>query len=336
VNLEIDEGERSGALVLKAEGAAFGYDGAPVVRDVTTTIMRGDKVGVIGANGSGKSTLLKGLLGELSPLAGSVRQGTNLQIAYFDQTREQLNIEQTVEENVGQGTQSITVGGKTRHVIGYLQDFLFSPEQARAPIRFLSGGQRNRLLLAKLFSTSANLLVLDEPTNDLDSETLELLEERLVAYEGTVLLVSHDRAFLNNVVSSTLVLEGDEIREYVGGYDDWIRQRRQATASSEVGRVKAAAAASAPRATGTTSRLAAPANRPKKLSFNDRRELELLPGRIEELEARIAAMHTEMGAPEFYKQPAARIAAHGAAAKQLEVELSAAYQRWQSLEAEAG
>jgi ATP-binding cassette subfamily F protein uup len=335
VNLEIDEGERSGALVLKAEGAAFGYHGKPVVREVTTTIMRGDKVGVIGANGSGKSTLLKGLLGELPALAGTVRQGTNLQIAYFDQTRAQLDAEQTAEDNVGQGKQSITVGGKTRHVIGYLQDFLFSPEQARSPIRFLSGGQRNRLLLAKLFASSANLLVLDEPTNDLDSETLELLEERLVAYEGTVLLVSHDRAFLNNVVSSTMVLDGDELREYVGGYDDWIRQRRQAAATENVGRVKAAATATATAPANGSQQAAAP-SRGKKLSFKDRHELERLPARIEELEAKVAAIHEEMSSPSFFKQPTAAIAARNAAAKELEAQLAAAYERWQILEADGG
>ncbi|MCC6492127.1 MAG: ATP-binding cassette domain-containing protein, partial [Pirellulales bacterium] len=211
VSLEIDEGQRSGALVLKAADAAFGYDGRAVVRGVTTTIMRGDKVGVIGANGAGKSTLLRGLLGELPPLGGSVRQGTNVQVAYFDQNREQLDPDQTAEENVGQGRTSVTVGGQTRHVIGYLQDFLFTPDEARSPIRRLSGGQRNRLLLARLFAKPANLLVLDEPTNDLDSETLELLEQQLVAYEGTVLIVSHDREFLNNVVTSTLVFEGDEL-----------------------------------------------------------------------------------------------------------------------------
>ena len=187
--------------------------------------MRGDKIGVIGPNGAGKTTLLRGLLGELPPLAGTVRLGTNLQIAYFDQTREQLDPEANGRGQRRPRQASVTVGGKTRHVIGYLQDFLFTPEEARSPIRFFSGGQRNRLLLARLFASPANLLVLDEPTNDLDSETLELLEERLVAYEGTVLLVSHDRAFLNNVVTSTLVFEGDELREYVGGYDDWVRQR---------------------------------------------------------------------------------------------------------------
>jgi ATP-binding cassette subfamily F protein uup len=330
VQLEIDEGERSGALVLRAENAAFGYDGVPIVSGVTTTIMRGDKVGVIGPNGSGKSTLLRGLLGELAPLGGSVRQGTNLQIAYFDQTREQLDPERTAEENIGQGKTSVTVGGKTRHVIGYLQDFLFTPEQARSPIRFFSGGQRNRLLLARLFATPANLLVLDEPTNDLDSETLELLEERLVAYEGTVILVSHDRAFLNNVVSSTLVFEDGQVKEFVGGYDDWIRQR-----SESPGRVEGVRTTSRPAvrpAAGGDADPAPPA-RARKLSYKDQRELEQLPELIEQLEAAVAAIHAELSAPEFYKQPSDSIAARTGAARELETKLTAAYRRWEELEA---
>ena len=339
VKLEIDEGERSGALVLKAEGAAFGYGSAPVVRGVTTTIMRGDKVGVIGPNGSGKSTLLKGLLGELPPLAGSVRQGTNLQVAYFDQTRAKLNPEETAEENVGHGKSTITVSGKDRHVIGYLQDFLFTPEQARSPIRFFSGGQRNRLLLAKLFARGANLLVMDEPTNDLDSETLELLEERLVAYEGTVILVSHDRAFLNNVVTSTLVFEGRELREYVGGYDDWVRQRGaesnnrlSSTKQEAPSRKESPRIATAPR----TSSIAAPTAKPRKLSYKDRRDLEQLPAKIEKLEAAIAALHVELAHPEFYKQSAEIISARNAVARELSDALAAAFERWEELESTVG
>jgi ATP-binding cassette subfamily F protein uup len=327
VQLEIDEGQRSGALVLRAEDATFGYDGRMVVEQVTTTIMRGDKVGFIGPNGAGKSTLLRGLLGELPPLAGSIRQGTNLQIAYFDQTREQLDPEMTAEENVGHGKTSVTVGGRTRHIIGYLADFLFTPEQARSPIRFLSGGQRNRLLLARLFATPANLLVLDEPTNDLDSETLELLEERLVAYEGTVLLVSHDREFLNNVVTSTLVFEASGVREYVGGYDDWVRQRPATRSIPEPPK-------SAPTVPAVPAD--APPTRPKKLSYKDQRELEQLPGVIEDLEAALEALHVELAAPEFYKQPSEQIAARNAAAKDLEAKLASAYRRWEELEAQAG
>jgi ABC transport system ATP-binding/permease protein len=339
VKLEIDDGERSGALVLKAEGAAFGYDGRPVIRDVTTTIMRGEKVGIIGPNGAGKSTLLRGLLGDLPPLAGSVRQGTNLQVAYFDQTREQLDPEQTAEDNVGRGKSSVTVGGKTRHIIGYLQDFLFTPEQARSPIRYFSGGQRNRLLLARLFASPANLLVLDEPTNDLDSETLEMLEERIVAYEGTVLLVSHDRAFLNNVVSSTLVFEGETLREYVGGYDDWVRQRSAAPDAAEPSKraMKTLAPMSGPGSAGSSSEVKAtlPGSKAKRLSYKERRELEQLPATIEQLEAKVAALHAELADPEFYKQSSAHIAARSAAAREMDAKLAAAYQRWEALEAEA-
>jgi ATP-binding cassette subfamily F protein uup len=329
VQLEIDEGMRSGALVLRAERASFGYDGRAVVRDVSTTIMRGDKVGVIGPNGSGKSTLLRGLLGELTPLAGSIRHGTNLQVAYFDQTREQLELEQTAEYNVARGKTSVTVGGKTRHVIGYLQDFLFAPEQARSPIRYFSGGQRNRLLLARLFATPANLLVLDEPTNDLDSETLELLEERLVAYEGTVLLVSHDRAFLNNVVSSTLVFEGDKLREYVGGYDDWVRQRAAAESSGPSSAAKAKAGPSPSVVSPPSSTTG------KKLSYKDQRKLEQLPAAIEDMESALEALHVELAVPEFYKQSSEHIAARNAAVRDLEAKLAAAYRQWEELEAQA-
>ena len=207
VQLAIQEGERSGMLVADVDGVSFAYGERPIVRDFSTSIMRGDKVGIIGPNGAGKTTLLRILLGQLQPQAGSVRLGTNLQVAYFDQLRQQLNDEASVQDNVADGYDTVHVGGGSRHVIGYLRDFLFSPERARLPVKFLSGGERNRLLLAKLFTKPANVIVLDEPTNDLDTETLELLEERLVEFEGTVLLVSHDRAFLNNVVTSTIVFE---------------------------------------------------------------------------------------------------------------------------------
>ncbi len=326
VQLAIDEGERSGALVLRAVDASFGYEEVPIVRNVTTTVMRGDKIGVIGPNGAGKSTLLRGLLGKLSPLAGTIRHGTNLQVAYFDQTRQQLDPDATAEDNVGQGRSSVTVGGKSKHIIGYLRDFLFTPEQARAPIRYFSGGQRNRLLLAKLFATPANLLVLDEPTNDLDSETLELLEQQLVAYDGTVLLVSHDRAFLNNVVTSTLAFEGDEIREYVGGYDDWLRQRMAPASEGPPAK---------PPAFGGGKRDAAVSAAPKKLSYKDQRELDQLPALIEQLESEQAALHEEMAAPEFYKQPGDQIASRQAALRSVDDRLAAAYARWEHLESAA-
>jgi ATP-binding cassette subfamily F protein uup len=325
VQLTIDTGERSGALVLRAVDASFGYDGKPVVRDLTIDVMRGDKIGIIGPNGAGKSTILRGLLGQLPPMTGTVRLGTNVQVAYFDQTREQLDPDATAEDNVGQGKSSVTVAGKTKHIIGYLRDFLFSPEESRSPIRYFSGGQRNRLLLAKLFAKSANLLVLDEPTNDLDSETLELLEQRLVDYEGTALLVSHDRAFLNNVVTSTLVFEGDQLREYVGGYDDWIRQRSalapQSTASTTSSKGKPLAPQPA--------KAVEPA---KRLSYKDQRELEQLPALIERLETRLTQLHFEAAQPEFYRLPGETIAAKRTEEQTLAAQLAVAFARWEQLE----
>ena len=219
-------------LVAAADSIGFAYGDKSVFRDFTTKIMRGDKIGIIGPNGAGKTTLLRVLLGQLPPQSGTVRLGTNLQIAYFDQLREQLDEERSVQDNVGDGYETVEINGRPRHIIGYLQDFLFSPERARTLVRFLSGGERNRVLLAKLFAKPANVIVLDEPTNDLDAETLELLEDRLVQFEGTVLLVSHDRTFLNNVVTSTIVFEDGGFKEYVGGYDDWLRQRAARSANS--------------------------------------------------------------------------------------------------------
>ena len=241
VQLEIQEGQRSGMLVASADAIGFAYGENQIFRDFSTNIMRGDKIGIIGPNGAGKTTLLRVLLGQLPPQSGTVRLGTNLQIAYFDQLRQQLDEERSVQDNVGDGYETVEINGRPRHVIGYLQDFLFSPERARTPVRFLSGGERNRVLLAKLFAKPANVIVLDEPTNDLDAETLELLEERLVQFEGTVLLVSHDRTFLNNVVTSTIVFEDGGVREYVGGYDDWLRQRTARTANSTPAKSKSAA-----------------------------------------------------------------------------------------------
>lgn len=324
VKLEINSGERSGALVIDLKGASFGYDGRTIVPPLTTTIMRGDKVGIIGPNGAGKSTLLKGLLGGLQPLSGTVRQGTNLQVAYFDQTRDQLDPDKTAEENVGNGKPTVTVGGKSRHVIGYLQDFLFTPEQARSSVRFFSGGQRNRLLLAKLFARSANLLVLDEPTNDLDTETLEMLEERLVEYDGTVLLVSHDRAFLNNVVTSSLVFENGKLREYFGGYDDWVRQRQTAAAQE-----KAEPKKEKSNRDDSTSKVTEPK---KKLSFKEIKELEQIVPMIEKLEAEVAALHEKMADPDFYKQAGPAIAKTQSELQTLEEKLAKTYAKWEDLE----
>jgi ATP-binding cassette subfamily F protein uup len=328
VNLQMDSGQRSGALVLKCEDASFGYNGEPIVRHATTTIMRGDKIGIIGPNGAGKSTLLKGLLGKLDALTGSVRHGTNLDIAYFDQTRETLDETQTAEQNVGDGKTSLQIGDRTKHVIGYLQDFLFSPEQARSQIKFFSGGQRNRLLLAKLFAKSANLLVLDEPTNDLDSETLELLESQLVDYKGTVLLISHDREFLNNVVSSTLVFEEGAVNEYVGGYDDWQSQSKSSRELKE--RMDQAATEEA--AKSKSSEKTKPIPSKKKLSFKEQRELDELPTEIEKLETAQAELHAEMGTEDFYKSAGDKIAEANRKLSDLTARLAVAYARWEELE----
>jgi ATP-binding cassette subfamily F protein uup len=323
VQLAIQEGERSGMLVAEVEGVSFAYEGRTIVRDFSTSIMRGDKVGIIGPNGVGKTTLLRILLGQLQPQAGSVRLGTNLQVAYFDQLRMQLNDDASVQDNVADGYDTVRVGDSSRHVIGYLRDFLFSPERARLPVRFLSGGERNRLLLAKLFTKPANVIVLDEPTNDLDTETLELLEERLVEFAGTVLLVSHDRMFLNNVVTSTIVFEESGVREYFGGYDDWLRQRKVAPSRAAHEVTNRAAARRAAEETSPVKR---------RLSFKEKQELDALPGRIEEFDAQIAALHREMAEPQFYQQSGAQIAAEQARLKSLEEQLASAYSRWEELE----
>ncbi|HWI41317.1 MAG TPA: ATP-binding cassette domain-containing protein, partial [Verrucomicrobiae bacterium] len=257
--IALQEAERSGRLVVEAEKVSFAWGDRTLVKEFSGTVMRGDRIGVIGPNGSGKTTLLRLLLGELTPDAGTITLGTNLQVLYFGQMREQLDPQASVIENVGEGNDTVTVNGKSRHVIGYLQDFLFSPERARSPVHILSGGERNRLLLAKLFTKPSNLLVMDEPTNDLDIETVELLEGLLIDYGGTLLLVSHDREFLNNVVTSTIAMEGNGVvREYVGGYDDWLRQR------------PAAAPAETPAAAPAARRQ----ERPRKLSFREEKELE--------------------------------------------------------------
>ena len=321
VRMQTQQAERSGRLVIDASGVDFSYGDEHVIRGLTTTILRGDKVGIIGPNGSGKTTLLRVLLGELPPNAGKLRHGTKLEIAYFDQLHAQLDENKSVQENVGLGSELLTIHGKTQHILGYLKDFLFTPERARSPVSFLSGGERNRLLLARLFSTPSNVLVLDEPTNDLDTETLELLEERLVEYDGTVLLVSHDRDFLNNVVTSTLVLEGEGIvKEYAGGYDDWLFQRKQ---PEPVQQEKAAARPEAK---------AEAAQRPRKLTYNEQRELDALPGRIEELEAQLQRLHEAMSDPAFYQSDRGSVTQAASRLKDLEQELEEAYHRWEELE----
>ncbi len=335
VQLQIQEGQRSGMLVAAAEGISFTYGERPIFRDFSTTIMRGDKIGVIGPNGAGKTTLLRVLLGQLPPQSGSVRLGTNLQIAYFDQLREQLREDESVQQNVGDGYDTVKINGESRHVIGYLQEFLFDPERSRTEVRFLSGGERNRVLLAKLFAKPANLIVLDEPTNDLDVETLELLEERLVGFSGTVLLVSHDRTFLNNVVTSTIVYEEGGVREYVGGYDDWLRQRPAPSSSvaPDAGRAGGSRGATAKTNKPAAEKAVAsgePAKR--RLTFKERRERDALPGSIEKIDAEIAALHAEMAQPDYYRQTGPRIAEQAARLKQLENDLATAYERWEELE----
>ena len=345
VKLEIQEAARSGALVAQLENVDFAYGDRPILKGFSTTVMRGDKIGVIGPNGAGKSTLLKILLGQLPPQSGSVRLGTNLQIAYFDQLREQLDDDKSVQENVGDGYDTIKIGGQSRHVIGYLRDFLFSAERARTPVKFLSGGERNRVLLARLFAKPANIIVLDEPTNDLDAETLELLEQRLVEFPGTVLVVSHDRAFLNSVATSTMVFEPSGVREYVGGYDDWLRQRPAAGAPTAADRASGSRNA-ANRNSGTrdadvesTVREPSPERKtiesPRKLTYKEQRELEALPGRIEALEKKIAELHVEFAEPGFYKQPGDRIASRQAELTQAESDLNTALERWMTLDSGA-
>jgi len=335
-------GQASGKKVIEARAVDYAWDDKLILRDFSTTILRGDRIGIIGANGSGKSTLLKLLLGELKPRRGEIEAGTNLSIAYFDQLRSALREDWNALDNVAEGTEYIELNGSRKHVLGYLQDFLFSPERARAPITRLSGGERNRLLLAKLFAQPSNLLVMDEPTNDLDVETLELLEELLAAYPGTLLLVSHDREFIDNVVTSTLVLEGGgRVGEYVGGFGDWLRQRpasaRHPGKETEIQMKGMPADADMtdtpdPGLRRVDERKESAAAAKRKLSYKDARELEQLPVRIESLENDIAARSAAMNDPAFFKQDSAAIlAANGELAK-LQAELDQAYARWQALE----
>ena len=312
--------DRSGQKVIDAKNVQFTYDNKPIVNDLTTLILRGDKVGLIGPNGVGKSTLLHLLLGKLKPQSGSVELGTNLQIAYFDQLRDQLDESQTVRENVGEGSDSIDVNGVTKHVIGYLQDFLFTPERANTPVKALSGGEKNRLLLAKIFSKPSNLMVMDEPTNDLDIETLELLEELVSGYTGTLLLVSHDRTFINNVVTSTLVFEGNgDVNDYIGSYDDWIRQR------PEKGKLKKAPEKAAKPQKNTD-------NTATKLTFKENKELEALPKDIEKYETKIASLHEQLADPKLYQQDPNKVTDLQTELAKVEPLLETAFARWEELE----
>ena len=329
VRLQAEVAARSGQMVFEAERVAKSFDATPIVLDFTVRVMRGDRIGLIGPNGSGKTTLLKLLLGDLPPDAGEVRQGANVQIAYYDQQREQLDPERTVWETVADGHDTVTINDRAQHVHGYLRDFLFPPERALSPVKALSGGERNRLLLARLFARPFNVLVMDEPTNDLDIETLELLEERLANWQGTLLLVSHDRAFIDHVVTSTLVFEGDgRVQEYVGGYEDWLRQRRQAAPAPA--RAQASAANAAAVAVKDSSGV------PRKPSYKEQRELDELPSRIEALEAEQQGLQAAVASPEFYKRPASEIHEALARLEELETLLLAAYTRWDALDSRTG
>jgi ABC transport system ATP-binding/permease protein len=319
------EVDPSGQKVIKVSKLGFRYGEKVLVRDFTTQIMRGDKIGVIGPNGSGKTTLLLLLLGKLLPQAGEVTLGTNLQIAYYDQLREQLDEDKSVIENVNGESNTIVINGKPRHIIGYLQDFLFTPERARTPVRILSGGERNRLFLARLFSRPSNVLVMDEPTNDLDIETLELLEELLLEYPGTILLVSHDRAFLNNVVTSTMVLEGDGvINEYAGGYDDWQVQRKPAVMPDA--KAKPTQEIDGPKAPIVC----------RPLTSKEQRELEGFPSLIEKFEAEQKEIYTLLTDFNFYQKESSEIAKTKARSEWLSQELEKAYERWEYLEELSG
>ena len=326
VRMQAQETVLSGRQVIKAFHINFGYGERLLVRDFSTQVARGDKIGVIGPNGSGKTTLLRILLGKLAPQSGKVRLGTNLEIAYFDQLREELDGEKTVMQNVSGESEAVMINGKARHVIGYLQEFLFSPDRARTPVKVLSGGERNRLLLARLFTRPFNFLVMDEPTNDLDIETLELLEELLLEYTGTLILVSHDRAFLNNVVTSTMVLEGGgAVNEYPGGYDDWLSQRKGKGCERRMPKGFLRALRPAQPAHGKTSGKA-------RLSFKEKRELESLPQAIEKLETEQKEIYARLGDVVFCQKEGREIARMKGRLPEIEKELLAVYQRWEELE----
>jgi ATP-binding cassette subfamily F protein uup len=318
------EADRSGFKVIACEDAGFRYGERWIVRDLTTRIERGDKIGIVGPNGAGKTTLLRLLLGQLAPQVGKIEQGTRLEVVYFDQLRAQLDETMRVQDAVADGNATVTIDGRVRHVISYLEDFLFEPSRARTPVKALSGGERNRLLLARLFTKPCNVLVLDEPTNDLDAETLELLEDLLVEFGGTLLLVSHDRAFLNEVCTSLLVFEGDgKISEYLGGYDDWQKERARAVG----GALRPDQIASK-----ESGRKAPPTAKPRKLSNKDRAELEALPKAIEVLEAEQAILTEKLADPLFFKKPATEVTQATVRLHELEAEIAKAYARWAELE----
>ena len=338
-NIQLDVADKSGKQVMVLENVSFAHPGGPLlIKDFSMVLQRGDRIGLLGANGTGKTTLLKLMLDGLQPTAGKVEQGTKIEVAYFDQLRHQLDVEKTVIDNISEGRDFIEIDGQNRHVLSYLGDFLFSPQRARTPVKALSGGERARLLLAKLFSKPANLLVLDEPTNDLDVETLELLEEVLSNFKGTVLMVSHDREFLDNVVTSTLVFEGEgKVREYVGGYQDWLRQggspRLLGVGESKSGKAELGSAvvetpAAAPVAEPAES---APAAK-KKLSYKHQRELDAMPEQIDAAEQKIAELEGKIADPAFYQQSSEQTAAVLAQLQAQQDELERLVERWAELE----
>jgi ATP-binding cassette subfamily F protein uup len=321
----------SGRKVIEAKNITHSFGGKPLLKDFSLRVMRGDRLGIIGNNGVGKTTLLRILLGELAPEAGSVKLGTHIEIAYFDQLRRELDETKTVAEIIGEGRDYITIYGKKKHVVGYLTDFLFSAKRAMTPVAALSGGERNRVILARLFTRAANLLVLDEPTNDLDVETLEALEAKLTEYAGTLIVVSHDRHFLDAVVTSTLVFEEDGVvRKHAGGYSDWARQHRSLSNADDPRKAKPAGG-SAAHVESTTQKAA----RPAKLSYKLQHELDALPGRIEALETEVAALQAEISEPDFYRRPREAVDARLSLLGETQRELDAAVDRWAELEEQA-
>ncbi|MDX1599660.1 MAG: ATP-binding cassette domain-containing protein [Marinobacter sp.] len=336
----VEDADRSGKLVVEAKEAGFHYpDGSPVIEDMNLTILRGDKIGLVGENGTGKTTLVRLLLGNLKPTEGSIRLGTNLEVAYFDQLRGELDLERNALDNLSEGREFIEINGQSKHVLGYLQEFLFSPQRARSPVSVFSGGERARLLLAKLFSKPANILVLDEPTNDLDVETLELLEAQLVEFKGTVIVISHDREFLDNVVTDTIFLDGSgAVREYVGGYSDWRRQggffpaERKATRSEKPAKPSKPVESSKPNVAAVAE---STKSKPTKLSYKLKLELEELPAKIESLEAEVAALQDRISDPEFYSGPPEEVSATLAEFSTREAQLEKVIERWMELEEQA-
>ncbi|PHS02239.1 MAG: ABC transporter ATP-binding protein [Blastopirellula sp.] len=335
VKLEVHDAERSGQLVIKASEIQHAFPDMNIVDEFSTTIMRGEKIGIVGPNGIGKTTLLKILLGELKPNQGTVRTGSNVQVAYFDQLHTRLDQTQTLRENIGDGNEQITINGRSKHVVGYLQEFLFTSEQANRAIKYLSGGEKNRLLLARLFAKPSNMLVLDEPTNDLDADTMELLENMLMEYQGTLIVISHDREFLDNVATSTIAFEGNAtVRQYDGGYSDWVAQRKRVADSVTSSPAKGSKTSST--TSETSSQEAQKQAKSRKLNYKEKRELESLPVLIEELETEQGSIQLQMGDPGFYQKPANEIKTVSQRLDEIGTKLNDTIERWEELEEISG